>query len=98
MVTAEGVVVRRVLREARWMVGQPRQLDDAIGVLDELSSALDVPLQDTGPALQRLRTVLATHLLAVHVLREVAASEETVARAVRRAIDGVELAVPLPAG
>lgn len=85
-----GDEVRRVLRDVRWLVGEPRQLESAIGTLEALASALErEPGEDAVADLESVRTVLASHLLAVHALREIDASDEAVSRLIRRAVDAV---------
>ena len=86
-----GDEVRRVLRNVRWLVGEPRQLESAIGTLEALTRSLErAPGDDDDGGLEPVRTVLATHLLAVEALRDVDASEAAVTKVVRRAIDGAE--------
>ena len=87
-----GDEVRRVLRNVRWLVGEPRQLESAIGTLEALTRSLERAPgdEDDDGGLEPVRTVLASHLLAVHALRDVDASEAAVTKVVRRAIDGAE--------
>ena len=86
-----GEEVRRVLASVRWLVGEPRQLDSAIGRLEALTRSLEpAPGDEHDGGLEPVRTVLAAHLLAVHALRDVDASDAAVTKVVRRAIDGAE--------
>jgi hypothetical protein len=84
-----------VLLRVRRLAADPWRVDDAIETLDELARSLEpdlgAPGGDDGARLaDPLRTVLSTHLLALQALRDVAASDETVVKVVRRAVDAVE--------
>ena len=90
----DGSDVRQALRDARVLVGHPQSLDHAIGALEDLALSLEpfalADPRDRSEDTEPLRTVLSAHLLAVRALRDVEASDDSVSRLVRRAIDGAE--------
>lgn len=90
-------VVHAVLMRARRLLHDARTLDDAVEALEALTRELEPPSGCARGAdevaAQPVRTILSMHLRAVHAVREAEASDASVARLVRQAVNRVERAV-----
>ena len=95
------IVVRVSLAKARALVRVPGELDGAIDALESLTRSLapdaGTAAAQRAKALDAVRAVLSSHLLAVRALRDVEVQPAKVERLVRRAIDAAEEAVLAPA-